>query len=232
MELSALVSAIDFVLQDDAYGETVLVGKINSIVTGIAAGIRMPDGQISPPLPDLLDYDTVTTTAAAYASLPADYQRKVFMILDSSGNKIEPPPGGDYYAFALFLKRITDKRLTESGSVYRVCVKGNKLYYQGIPTAAETLGLHFYRKPVDMALDGDTPDGIPEHLQERLIKHGVLKDIYGEAIEDGQDNSGIATKFHTGKFFEAMAELVAFIGIDGEPEYYGSGDYEDAGVCD
>ena len=36
--------------------------------------------------------------------------------------------------------------------------------------------------------DTDTPDGIPDHLQEDLIKHRVLMDIFGEAIEDGRQH--------------------------------------------
>jgi hypothetical protein len=225
--LSTLVAEIRGVIQDDAYDETDIIDKINQAVTSIAGGILMPDKSISPPLPDLIDYATVTTSLTlAYVSLPPDYQRKVFLICDSSGNKISPPSGGDYYAYNLFLKSLSDLRMTEAGSVYLVSVKGTRLYYQGIPTAAETIGLHFYRKPTNMALNTDTPDGIPPHLQLRLIKHKVCADIFGEAIEDGQDNVGISTKYHTGKFMEAMLELVEFIGLDAEPQYYGS-DYED-----
>ncbi len=113
-----------------------------------------------------------------------------------------------------------------------VCVKGSKLYYQGIPTAATTLGLHYYKKPTTMVTATDEPDGIPEHLQLRLIKHYVCKEIMGEAIEDGQDNHGIGVKYHTGKFYEAMTELCDYIGIDAKPHFYGCGDFADAGACD
>jgi hypothetical protein len=222
--LLTLTNAINDIIQDDAYLGAKYTKKINEAVNAIAAGIRMPDGSISPPLSDLIDYDTVATSTLAYVSLPSDYQRKVFLICDSSGNKISPPAGGDYYAYGLFLQQSIDKRLTEVGSVYRVAVKGTRLYYQGIPTTAETIGLHFYRKPTDMALDGDSPDGIPEHLQMKLIKHYVCKEIYGESLEDGQDNVGVGYKFHSGKFIEAMLELVEFIGLDTEPQYYGSDD--------
>jgi hypothetical protein len=231
--LSVLIEEIDGIVQDrSVYTPAVIAKHINRAQLAIAGGIKMPDGSISPPLPALADYGTVATTALAYASLPSGYQRNVFRILDNSGVMIAPPRGGDYYAYILFLKQISDLRVTESGSIYKAAVKGTRLYYQGIPAASENLGVHFYRKPVDMALDGDTPDGIPEHLQLRLIKHYALKEIFGEAIEDGQDNTGIATKYHTGKFFETMTELVEFTGIDAEPQYYGSGEYEDMGRCD
>jgi hypothetical protein len=230
--LHEIYGAIDKLLQDPDYDEPEIVSLINQALQEIAAGVRMPDGGISPPLPDLVDYDTVTTTAAAYASLPDDYQRGVFLVLDSSGYRIDPPRGGGYYAFALFMNQIQDKRLTEAGSVYRVVVKGSRLYYQGIPTAAATLGVHFFRKPATLYEDEDVPEGIPEHLQLKLLKHWVLKDVFGEAIEDGQDNVAVAAKYHTTKAYEALTALCDFIGIDGSPEYYGAGDFVDMGVCD
>ena len=184
----------------------------------------MPDGSSSPPLPDLYQYATVDTTALAYADLPTDYQRNVFLINDNTGCKINPPNNGDYYSFNLFLRQSADLTLAETGSVYRVCVKGRKLYYQGIPATAENIGVHYYRKPVAMVADADEPDGIPDHLQMRLIKHYVCKEILGEAIEDGQDNSGVGTKYHTNEFFRAMTDLIDFVGIDAEPQYYGGDD--------
>ncbi|HPM70140.1 MAG TPA: hypothetical protein PLS57_04360 [Smithellaceae bacterium] len=231
--LSDLVTAIDNVIQDDSYLAKI-PSYINQAMKEISGGVRMSaNGQISPPLPDLYAYSTVTTsTTLPYVSMPDTYQRKVFRISDSSGDVLSPPMGGDYYSFALFMKQIADLRLTEAGSIYRLAVKGNKLYYQGIPTAAETIYLHFYRKPVDMALDGDVPDGLPDHLALRLLKHKVCAEIFGEALEDGQDNSGNGVKYHTAKFYEAMIDLVDFIGIDGNPEYYGGGDFIDGGVCD
>ncbi|MFZ2809461.1 MAG: hypothetical protein WAZ60_24010 [Desulfosalsimonadaceae bacterium] len=231
--LSSLIASIAGILQDSAYTDLVITGKINAVILKIAGGIRMPNGETSPPLPDLYAYGTVNTSITLpYVSLPTNYQRKASKVYDSSNNQIAPPRGGDYYAFSKFMQQINDFSLAETGSIYRVCIKGSRVYYQGIPSASTTLGLHYYRKPATLALDGDIPEGIPEHLQEDLIKHGVLKDVFGEKIEDGQDNAGIGTKYHTGKFFEAMTALCDFVGIDGEPQYYGEDGFEDGGVCD
>lgn len=231
--LSYLVSEIDRILDDPAYTEDTIISKINNAITNIAAGILTSEGTISPPLPDLYTTGSVSTsTTYPYVSLPVDYQRNVLVIYDSTGVKINPPIGGNYYSYSLFLKQITDLSLAESGSVTKLAIKGLRLYYQGIPTASESLGLHYYRKPTDLVADNDEPEGIPSHLHERLIVHYVLKEIMGSKIEDGQDNTGIGTKYHTGKFNEAMIELIQFIGIDEGPMYYGSSDYEDLGVCD
>lgn len=231
--LSSLLAAIKEIIQDPAYTDLLLTGRINDAVSAIAAGIRMPNGEISPPLPDLYKYAVVnTSTTLPYVSLPADYQRKVVKIYDSTSYLISSIPGGDYYSFSKFLGRLNKLDMTETGSVYQVCIKGTKLYYQGIPSVTFPLGIHYYRKPVAMAGDADCPDGIPEHLQMRLIKHYCCKEIFGEAIEDGQDNTGIGTKYHSMKFIEAMTDLCDFVGIDAEPQYYGEGGSEDRGVCD
>jgi hypothetical protein len=232
--LSSIVSSIQDILQDAAYTNQNIVDRINEAVNSIAAGIRMPDGQISPPLPDLYAYGTVSTSITLpYVSLPTDYQRSVKLVYDSSNYKINPPTGGNYYSFALFMRIISKMDLSETGSIYAVAVKGTKIYYQGIPTTSTTIGVHYYRKPTDMALDGDTPDGIPEHLQLRLIKHFVCKEIMGEMLEAGVTEPAVGMKYHEAKFYTAMIDLCDFIGIDATPQYYGSGnDYEDGGACD
>jgi hypothetical protein len=232
--LSSILSEIQGVLDDPKYTDPIVTKKINAAVLRIAGGILMPTGEFSPPLPDLYTYGTVNTSIILpYVSLPADYQRSVFSVYDSSNYRIEPLRGGSYYAFSRFLSRASNKSLAETGSIYQVAVKGSKIYYQGIPTASTTLGIHYYRKPVDMVLDTDEPDGLPDHLAEALIKHFVIKEIYGDTIEAGVSEPSRGMQYHTGKFFEALSDLVDFIGTDAEPQFYGSGgDFEDGGVCD
>ena len=216
------------IVKDKSYS-TGINDRINDAVSAIAGGIRLPNGEMSPPLPDLYSSGTVNTSITLpYVALPATYQRGLFMVSDSSGNQIYGPNG--YYSFNLFLRSASDKKLAQAGAISSACVRGSKIYYQGIPSAAETLTLHFYRLPVDMTDNTDKVDGIPLHLQKRLIQHYVAKEIYGEGIEENYN--GQATQYHTAKFFEAMNELIDFIGIDAQPEYYGEDYSGDLGVCD
>ncbi len=222
------------IIQDSSYYSAITT-NINLAVKAISGGIRMPSGLLSPPLPDLYDMDTVeTATDAAYKALPDDYQRHVFMIVDETGNQIFPPRGGDYYSFALFLRQLSEKDLSQAGAVSNVAVKGSNLYYQGIPSAAYDLTVHFYRAPADMDLATNTTvDGIPDAFATNLIKHYVAKEIFGEGLEDSDTSKGAAVKYHTGKFFEAMQNFIDFIGVaDAVPQYYGSGGYQDLGTCD
>jgi hypothetical protein len=219
--LTQLTNSIENIIQDDSY--TDMTDRINDAVSNIAAGIRMPDGQVSPPLNDLYESSVVSTSTDAYINLPANYQRNLFYVTDSAGERIKPVSGG-LYDFVLFLNSCYKKDLTETGYITKVCVKGRRLYFQGIPSSPASLTLAYYRRPVRMSEASDEPDGIPDHLQTRLITHYVCKEIFGEGIEDGAEARGIGTKYHTAKFFEAIIDLADFNGIDAEPTYYGCDD--------
>jgi len=78
--LSSVIDAIDEILQDSAYSDK-LVNKINEALQHIAGGIRMPNGDVSPPLPDLFTCGTVSTsTNMPYISLPDNYQRQITLV--------------------------------------------------------------------------------------------------------------------------------------------------------
>ena len=213
--IASVRSSIKRLVLDGYYGDAEIDEWIDDAVKAVAGGILMPDGDISPPLPDLYNIETVTTsTSSPYVDLPDDYQRGVFYISDSTGDRIHPVNGGDYYSFNLFLNNVINKDLSTAGMITSVCVRGLRLYYQGIPSAATTLSVQYYREP-------DGIEGIPQHLAKHLLKHWVCKEIFSEGIEDGRVNSGRGQEFHEKKFYEFMETLRVFIGIDAEPEYYG-----------
>lgn len=215
--LDFLQTSIKAVIRNDATLDSELLSRINNAVSVIAGGLRLPDGRFSPPLPDLYKSGTVATTTKAYADLPADYQRNVFYISDGT-DKISPPAGGNYYSFMLFLNSITEKDLSETGSIYSVVVKGKKVYYQGIPSVSEDLIVMYYRKPVDMSAPSDEPDGIPVQFQTPLIKHYVCADIFGDILGDSKKTK---YTYHSTRFYKTMIDLIDFIGeSDAEPMYY------------
>jgi hypothetical protein len=232
--LSSLLAAIKEIIQDAAYTDLLLTGRINAMLLKISGGLRLPDGRISPALPDLYMLGTVNTSIILpYVSLPTNYQRQVVKIYDSSNNVISPPRGGGYSAFGKFMNQVNNLGLAETGSIYLTAIKGNKVFYQGIPTVSTTLGIHYYRKPATLALDGDEPEGIPSHLAGDLLKHGVIKEIYGDVIEAGVTEPSRGMEYHTRRFYELLTDLCDFVGIpDAEPQYYGEGGSEDRGACD
>lgn len=207
--------------------------RMNNAVTRIAAGVRLRDGRTTPPLPDLYSTATVaTSTSNAYASLDATYQRNLFMVVDDDKEIVPPPKGGSYYSFQMFLRRARYYDLSETGSIYMCCVKGSNLYYQGKPSTSEDLLTYFYRKPVDMAADSDTPDGLPDPFQLDLVKHFVCRDVYGEHV--GTDLKAATGdkmfkrfEYHNAQLEKTLIEMVEFVGEEGEPIYFHSddGDY-------
>lgn len=181
-----------------------LVSRINAAVTDIACGIRLPNGQKSFPLPELyLSAVIATDINVAYKALPDTYQRDIFYVSDKNNEKVSSPGWHTYYSFKLFLEEIKEKDLSESGDIYIACVMGKKLYYQAIPAVSENLTIHFYRKPIDMALDTDTPDGIPEHLQVRLIENKVGYALANTMVDGLTEKAA----YHEAEFYKAMQDL-------------------------
>lgn len=220
--LAEIRASIQHVLVDTYYYTTAILNeKINDALQAIAGGIIMPYGEISPPLPDLYASETLhTSTSLPYIDLPDDYQRHVFHVSDSSDYIIHPVQGGDYYSFKLFMNRAIKKDLSLPGMVTSVCVKGSKLYYQGIPSASTSLNIQYYRTPEALALDADIPEGLPGHLAKDVLKHYVLKEAFGASVEDGSNSERVGQAYHEKKLYELMTTMIRFFPSDDEPEYF------------
>jgi len=191
-----------------------ITSRINDAVNEIAGGILLHNRTISPPLPELYETATVaTSTSLPYVSLPATYQRSLFHVASAAGVTVPPPDRCDYYGFAMFVAAATSSLLDTVGAVSRACVKGLKLYYQGVPAVSVNLGIMFYRKPVAMVDPTDVVDGIPDQFQTRLIKHYIGRQLAKEMV-DGTDR---LAAYHAEEFERAMLDMVEFIGTDGAP---------------
>lgn len=195
-----LIERTDILVQDPSLTD-MLGDFINQGVDEIAGGMQSVLGSwLTPPLPLLFTIDTVaTSTSAAYVDMPEEFHRGLQMVVDSSGREISIE-----HSFIEFTE--TYPLLNKTGNISAAVEHGNKLYYQGIPVNSETLTLHFYRKPVNMVLDADTPDGISEHLQILLLTNYAAWKAY-EFIEiDLLENSSSIPKF-MGAFLTALKTL-------------------------
>jgi len=161
-----LISKVN-VLVDDTNVATLLGGFINQGVSEIAGGMpSLLDGiadplpnVLTPPLPELFTIGTVaTSTSAAFVNMPDNFQRDLQLVVSSTGSEIDIAD-----SFIDFVE--TYPLLNKSGRISEAIEHGKKLYYQGIPTSSELITLHYYRKPIAMVVDADTPDGISDHLQ-------------------------------------------------------------------
>ena len=172
-------------------------------------------------LPDLKSSDTVATTADPYVALPSDEgnvfhrKEKSLFFVSSQGQDVEI---NIMESWIKFLEKWPT--LDEAADVRDVCIRGSRLYCQPVPADADTLDLHFFRRPVDMTADSaDEPDGIPEDLQEDLLVSFVCWDIYSD-IED-EDGKTPETDKYQRRFAQALAELQMIVGPkDQRPDYY------------
>lgn len=203
-ELKASVN----VLVDNPAMTSLLGGFINQGLFEIAGGIpSLLDGienplpnSLTPPLPQLFTIDTVnTSTAVAYVNMPTNFHRDLQFAVLSTGSEVDIS-----HSFIEFAE--TYPLLNKSGRISEVVEHGRKLYYQGIPTVSEAVTLHYYRKPTNMVNDTDTPDGIPEHLQEALLVNFAAWKAY-ERLEDNLEGQTPNTEKYKRFFMEAMRTL-------------------------
>jgi hypothetical protein len=202
-------------LVDDSVMATLLGGLINQGVYEIAGGMPsllnwianpLPNSlkpvlpnSLTPPLPDLFTIDTVSTGTAAFVNMPTNFHRDLQFIASAAGSEIDIAD-----SFIDFAE--TYPLLNKTGRISEVIEHGGKLYYQGIPTVSEAVTLHYYRKPVNMVNDDDTPDGIPEHLQVPLLVNFAAWKAY-EHLEDGIEGEIPNTIKFKNAFLEAMRTL-------------------------
>jgi len=200
MNLSELSTTVQLIIQDDSF-DNYIINYLNQAQLEIAGGMKSALGSwITPPLPGLLSIDTVTTVVdTPYVELPSDFHRRVQFVTNSSNTEIEILE--DFISFSE-----TYPGLTRVGKVTNVIDQGNLLYYQSIPSDPEVLTVQYYRKPTDMALSTDEPDGIPIHLQKSLLVNHAAWKIY-ELIEDGIEGPGVNTKRYMDLFYQTLLNL-------------------------
>jgi len=191
------------IIQDKSYTSRLLRDKINQAVTDICAGVPVvgPEGDqtFSSPMPSLYTIGTVTTsTSLAYVSLPSNYQREVAFVASSGGYEITL-----YNHFQTLVRSFP--LLDMSGSVVACAVKGDTLYYQGIPSTAATLTVHYHAAPTDMDADADEPEGIPARFHRTLIVYKVCLEIFKEKYEEDMEQHQVIPSYEQ----KIMTELIS-----------------------
>ena len=194
-----LIVEVTRIIQDTSYTDEIQLTFLNQAVQEIAGDPRIL-------LRDLETQANVSTsTTATYIDLPDTYQRNLFYCYNTSVYR----PIKIYPSLETLQRKFA--RLDQGGAIVGVAIRGTELHYQRTPSSSETLQLHFYRPPVDMDDDDATPDGIPAHLAKPLIVYHACAAIYSE-IEQDMKGAKVNTQYYEGKFNEAMAKLIGFVG--------------------
>lgn len=212
METEDIIAEVQSVIQDGEWTDANVLSIINRGLVTIAAGVLLPDRyQVTPPLPDLYAVDTVdTVVGSGICDLPMDYQREVVQVLNENYESIIIVP-----SFRRFLQ---DHPQQNVGSVYVCAAHGKRLLYRDIPETAETLTIHYYARPTDLAA-ADEPDSLPESLQLPLLQSYACQYIFNQ-IEDGIEGQKINTQYWKEAYIRALMDLEIELGFDAEPDYY------------
>lgn len=223
--MASIRTQIKRIVRNKSWSDSDILDLMNRGLTAIAGGMmfQYSDGTqaLSPPLPDLMTSSTVTTsTTLAYVSMPADFQRNLFMLKSlTNGLRI-------MNLFSTFAEFLTYYPMIEYSpltcQVIGAARRGTQFWYQGIPTTAESLQLHYFRKPIITTEDTveSECDGLPAHLAEELLISYCAMKIWTE-IESGVGAQLVNTKEYKERLNKALMDLDAFIPVQREPVVFG-----------
>jgi hypothetical protein len=144
-----LVEGVKEIIQDTTFTSARILDYLNQGVRQIAGGlfIQYPDRTqvFTSPLPELLtDSDLTTSTTNPYVDLPSDYGRNLIALV-SATNDIRIEVMGSLAELLNYYPEL-DKTYRVTGAA----IRGKRLYYQGMPSTAETLTAYYSRLPYDM----------------------------------------------------------------------------------
>lgn len=201
MRLADLIEIIMDKVQDPSLDSKRIRRMIN-------VAIQESASILTDPLPDCETRATLTTHIVnPYISLPDNFHRDLDFCFNVTRNdRVE------VFRSLPYLSAVSGwENLDQAASVYGVARSGNTLYYQGIPTTAETLTIHYFRKPAELEKDNDEPWEFPSYSHQSIIVNHVLKELFSE-IEDGIEQQKVNTAYHDKQWRDAILSLELFIG--------------------
>jgi hypothetical protein len=194
---------IQRLLKDDTYTANILLNLINQGMKNIS-NATLPNG-LEVYLPELETDGTVTTsTSLWYGTMPTDYQKKIVSCYSDTQSeyvKVEP-------SYAMLTAQYFDG-LIDTGNVRRVARRGSRLYYNPQPSSADTLTLHYWKNPTELALEDEITE-LPDGFIVPLLKAYCLREMFTEIeIQSRQpiEKSILWDKVYIAKLHEMMEML-------------------------
>ncbi len=201
MDVETLTAKVVEAVQDESFSEEFILGAMNKCLGELASVYT---------LPDLITSETVTCPGGGISvPMPTTYLKN----LHFAANITKSCRVSILDALTTFLDRFPFQ--DEEPPVDTVCVQGATLYFQGVPTEAETLRLYFVRKPVLMEEDEDEPDGLPGFLHEDLLVNYACAECFN-LIEEGIDGAKIQFNKYISLYQQAQIKLEQFLGTPPE----------------
>jgi hypothetical protein len=200
--LSELRAAVIKTVQEPSITDSEIDAILNRGVLEIAGGAtRGYDVPTLPGLPELsTDFEIDTVTTANHTSMPDIYQRDAWY-----GRNAKNEPLRRYESLIEFRNR-TSFDLGKTGNVESFCVIGRTIHYSRIPSSPEIITIHGFRYPVPMEIDTDMPDGIPLHLQHRLLWNYACMEVFTDTEQD-MSGPGYNIQKHMAGYSAALKDL-------------------------
>lgn len=194
MEVDAIVTEVEAILQDATYDSVWIIGKFNEALLMVATMCRIPGMQAVASVRAL--------TTATSVAMPKTFLHDLFLVTT------ETCPQGTLIAPNL-KELVACSVPDQTGPVAMVAVDGKYLNFRPTPDVAEDLMLHFYGKPKELAAGDLFPDYIPDILHKEIFQNYALSQAYLQ-IEDGIDGAMPNTQKYSGLAANGIASLVAF----------------------
>lgn len=194
MEVDAIVTEVEGIVQDSTYDGAWIIRKFNEVLLLVATLCRIPGLQVSAPV--------ISLAGATSVAMPKTFLHDLYLVTTATY------PQGILIAPNL-KELVANSDPEQTGPVQMAAVDGKVLNFGPIPEVAEDLMLHFYAKPKELAAGDLFPDYIPEILHKEIFQNYALKEAYLQ-IEDGIDGVAPNTQKYGGLAAVAIASLVAF----------------------
>jgi hypothetical protein len=185
------------ILQDPSYSYDDVLSLFNDCLMDLAGEFLLPD------LDTWEDIETDPNTD--HVRLPVNFMKNLRYAHSTTYNRKIKRYGGLSQLYRLF------STLDQTGRVLGVCAQGRDLYYQRVPSSAETIRINYYRFPDRLNTRFDKPTCLPMHLVKPLLVNYALKELYNE-IEDGIEGQKINTVKHETEYDKHRVKLLMFVG--------------------
>lgn len=197
VDSESLSDLVIHAIQDSSYSYADILRYFNQ-------GLRYISGKIL--LDDLETFtDVATDPGVNNIPLPADFQRDLRYCHSITHNRQIRVKASVLQMYRQF------SELDQSGNVIMVATKGGRLYYQRVPSTAETLRINYWSYPERLTSRWQKPTCLPAHLVEDLLVNYACWKIF-EKIEDGIEGQKVNTLYYKGLFDKAMEDLQEYIG--------------------
>ena len=181
-----------------AYGTVTSVSLLSgSWVGGDAAGVIGVTTQLG-----TFESELITSSGTGFATVASDSTSALYYAVmpDTFSGKLLFIGSEDRDIYTRSLEELTAlyPDMDTVGDVTNIAFDSTYLYYQGIPTTAETIPIVYRKDPIDMVAGTSEPDGIPEMLHRSIVVCGAAM-LAWDSIEDGIEGNKVnylSQKYH------------------------------------